>query len=323
MATQGTPSRFILKHSTVPGAVPEIETLSVGELAINVADGKIFYRDQNDFLKAISVEFEESVLQNFYNDPEILLIDDITLTNNTFDAAGDPVNNFIIQYKNGNIENFGNIRGATGTGLTLLRTVNYVNELPDQNSIPPIPAEFNFNGALYAVLLGDSIDDSPSEAYTSAHVWQFNADDNAWTDIGAITGAPGLVGATGLVGPDYAELGYACSSENDPLTTGIVLETNIPINMTVERVYASLNTAATGSAVEVDILIDGSTIFENQTLVFSNTASNTYDEIGTFLNNEILFEINKNQKLSINLDAVDIGTATGLKVYLIGNRKNN
>ena len=74
MATQGTPSRFILKHSTIPGAVPEIETLSVGELAINVADGKIFYRDQNDVLKAISVEFEEGLLENFYNDPDILLI---------------------------------------------------------------------------------------------------------------------------------------------------------------------------------------------------------------------------------------------------------
>jgi len=211
MATQGTPSRYILKHSNIAGAVPDSTSLALGELAINITDGKLFYKNNSGELSTISVQFKEDVINDLYADPDLLLIQDVRLTNE-LDAAGDPVSNLIFDYANGNSENFGNLRGATGTGLTLLRTVDYANDLPFQDTVPPIPAEFNFNGALYAVLYGDldphaspPLDspplDSPAiEYYNNAHVWQFNADDNTWTDIGELTGAPGLTGATGIPG---------------------------------------------------------------------------------------------------------------------------
>src|SRR5690554_3187221 len=39
---------IITKHSVTPGSVPRMEDLKVGELAINVKDGKLFYTDGDE-----------------------------------------------------------------------------------------------------------------------------------------------------------------------------------------------------------------------------------------------------------------------------------
>lgn len=43
-----------LYHSTTPGAVPLAANLLPGELAINTADGKLFYEDSGGTVQAFS-----------------------------------------------------------------------------------------------------------------------------------------------------------------------------------------------------------------------------------------------------------------------------
>lgn len=193
--TPGTVSRIILKHSAVSGAIPEAESLNRGELAMNIADGKIFYVDQFGNLQTIQVELR-GVLQDLYNDPSILLLTELERRND----------NLFAHYTSRPEQDLGNIRGATGTGLTLLRIVEYADELPTKYTNPPLEAQFQENGILFAVLFGDDSLNTLPNTYTSPHVWQYNTDIddgviNPWTDLGAITGAPGVPGPIGPQGP--------------------------------------------------------------------------------------------------------------------------
>lgn len=51
-ATGYTPIQ--LYHSTTPGATPVAANLLPGELAINIADGKLFYEDSGGNVQAFS-----------------------------------------------------------------------------------------------------------------------------------------------------------------------------------------------------------------------------------------------------------------------------
>lgn len=53
-------SKIKLKRSTTPGSVPRVEDLDLAELAANVADGKLFVKQEQDAQEAI-VEFVSSV----------------------------------------------------------------------------------------------------------------------------------------------------------------------------------------------------------------------------------------------------------------------
>ena len=45
---------IILYHSTTATNVPDAADLAAGEIAINTADGKIFYKDPSDVVQVLS-----------------------------------------------------------------------------------------------------------------------------------------------------------------------------------------------------------------------------------------------------------------------------
>ena len=60
--------QIILKHTLKPGAAPDADSLEYGELVINCADGKIFYKDiWNRVVTLSDTIFNDS---RFYERPE-------------------------------------------------------------------------------------------------------------------------------------------------------------------------------------------------------------------------------------------------------------
>lgn len=47
-------NKIVLKKSAVAGKIPQPEDLSYGELALNYADGKIFYKGYDDLVRPFS-----------------------------------------------------------------------------------------------------------------------------------------------------------------------------------------------------------------------------------------------------------------------------
>lgn len=113
------------------------------------------------------------------------------------------------------------------------------------------------------------------------------------------------------------ELGYACTSETAPLRVGTVLTTSVPFDMTVERVYASLNAAPVGQSVSVDVNINGSTILNNNLQI---PIGAFMAETSTFALSLSTYEILKDDILTFDVNSADTGSATGLKIYLMGHR---
>ena len=66
MAASGA-TPIILYHSTTPAAVPSASNLAPGELAINIADGKIYYEDDVGAVQSLSAGVEYIVKTANYN----------------------------------------------------------------------------------------------------------------------------------------------------------------------------------------------------------------------------------------------------------------
>ena len=112
--------------------------------------------------------------------------------------------------------------------------------------------------------------------------------------------------------------GFALSDEETALTTdnGIILD--MPHDLTITRVYASLRTAGTTSATVVEVL-DGVTAVLDSSL--SITAATTNAETSLFNGAAASYTMSKGDKLTIQVTAVDsAGTDAGIKVFLEGTR---
>lgn len=111
----------------------------------------------------------------------------------------------------------------------------------------------------------------------------------------------------------------AASDESTALTTGTAKVTfRMPHAMTVTAVRASLSTAqSTGSVLTVDVNEAGSTILSTK-LTFDNTEKTTT----TAATPPVISDssLADDAEITIDIDQVGDGTATGLKVTLIGTR---
>mgnify|MGYP000754494039 CR=1 FL=1 len=115
---------------------------------------------------------------------------------------------------------------------------------------------------------------------------------------------------------DVTQLGFACSDETTALTTGQKIAIDMPHNMIVRRVYASVATAGTTSAITVDVEDEGTSILN---AVLSISATNNNTETSTFASSATSYTLTKGDLLTIDIDSVDSGgTGTGLKVVLVG-----
>ena len=188
-----TPTKIILKHSSTEGSEPHPDSLEFGEIAINIRDNKIFYTNPLGDIVSYVLDPVDAINSAINEDLTNLIISNITLDQN---------GHLIFDYSNGETTDFGTIIGATGTGFTVLGSVDYADELPTQGTDPVLPVLYQKTGTTYAVTVGDT---SGGTAYTNSHVFVYDFDLDSWTDLGELIGADGQTGpagTTGATGPD-------------------------------------------------------------------------------------------------------------------------
>lgn len=124
--------------------------------------------------------------------------------------------------------------------------------------------------------------------------------------------------------PRYADDGggvqsfvVACSDETSDLATGAAKVTfRMPFDFTLTEVRASLTTAATGSAVQVDVNQNGSSILSTKLTVDASEKTSTTAATPPVISGSALAD---DAEITIDIDAVGSTTpGRGLKVTLIG-----
>lgn len=121
---------------------------------------------------------------------------------------------------------------------------------------------------------------------------------------------PGAAAATAIP--------IACSDEVTPLTAGTAKVTfRMPYAFTLTAVRASLTTAqASGSIFTVDINENGTTILSTKITIDNTEKTSTTAATAPVISDTALAD---DAEITIDIDQVGSGSATGLKVYLIGN----
>jgi hypothetical protein len=117
-----------------------------------------------------------------------------------------------------------------------------------------------------------------------------------------------------------AEIGLACSDETTSLTTGTAKVTfRMPYNMTLSEVRLNVNTAPTGSALVVNVLQGGSTVFSTKPQIDAGTQTSVGSGTTAVISDSSLAS---DAEITIDIDQIGSGTekGKGLKIWLIGTR---
>lgn len=123
--------------------------------------------------------------------------------------------------------------------------------------------------------------------------------------------------ASALAGTSSVKmLPVACSDETTSLSSGSKVTFHMPYAMTLTEVFAGLTTVQTsGALLTVDVVKNGASIFSTKMTVDNNEETSLTAAAQPVLSTTTLA---KGDKISINIDQIGDGTASGLKVYLIG-----
>jgi hypothetical protein len=115
------------------------------------------------------------------------------------------------------------------------------------------------------------------------------------------------------------EIQLAASDETTALTTGTAKVTfRMPHAMTLTSVRASLTTAqASGSIFTVDINEGGATILSTKLTIDNTEKTSTTAATPAVISDSALAD---DSEITIDIDQIGNGTATGLKITLIGTR---
>jgi hypothetical protein len=126
------------------------------------------------------------------------------------------------------------------------------------------------------------------------------------TDTGVFTGLPEAIQ-------------LAASDETTALTTGTGKVTfRMPYAMTLTAVRASLTTAqASGTIFTVDINESGTTILSTKLTIDNTEKTSTTAATAAVISDSALAD---DAEITIDIDQIGDGTATGLKITLIGTR---
>lgn len=158
----------------------------------------------------------------------------------------------------------------------------------------------------------------PPAAYSNCLVWVehsatgwalWRSDGSSWAIFSAGGGGGGLAGNTPIA--------VACSDEVTVLDEATAVTTfRMPGSFELNRVRASLTTASSSGEVEVDVKINGSTIFTTTlTIDQSETTSETAAVAAVLIDNPT--EIADDDEITVDIVAAGTG-AIGLKIYLEG-----
>jgi hypothetical protein len=129
------------------------------------------------------------------------------------------------------------------------------------------------------------------------------------------TGELDIVGG----GAVSVEIQLAASDETTALTAGTAKVTfRMPHAMTVTEVRASLTTAqASGSIFTVDINEGGSSILSTKLTIDNTETTSTTAATPAVISDTALAD---DAEITIDIDQIGDGTATGLKITIIGTR---
>ena len=116
-----------------------------------------------------------------------------------------------------------------------------------------------------------------------------------------------------------AELIVACSDETTALTTGTAKVTfRMPYSMYVTEVRASLTTEQTsGNILTVDINEAGVSILSTKLTIDNLSKTSTTASTPAVISDS---DLSDDAEITVDIDQIGDGTATGLKIYLIGYR---
>lgn len=140
---------------------------------------------------------------------------------------------------------------------------------------------------------------------------------NGWEPVSGggsgVTSINGHTGAVTFLTPIIA----ACSDETTALTAGTnKIKFRLGQAMTLTAVRGSLTTAqASGSTFTVDINSNGSTILSTKITIDNTETTSVTAAVPPVISSSSLPD---NAEISVDIDTVGDGTATGLKVTLIG-----
>lgn len=124
-------------------------------------------------------------------------------------------------------------------------------------------------------------------------------------------------GATSAFASGADSIGIVCSDEATALVTGAnVITFHMPYALTLTEVFCGLSTPQTsGTAVEVDVLAGGASVFSTTITVDNTEDTSLTAAVPAVLSTTAL---TKGQKIQVSILSVGGTTAKGLKVYLVG-----
>jgi hypothetical protein len=143
---------------------------------------------------------------------------------------------------------------------------------------------------------------------------------NNLSDVESVSTARTNLGLGDLATADAVTESFviACSGETTALTAGTALVTfRMPYAFTVTAVRASLTGAATDGTITVDINESGTTILSTKLTIDATEKTSTTAATPAVISDA---SIASDAEITIDLDDNADGTATGLKVTLIGHQ---
>jgi hypothetical protein len=160
-------NQIILKQSSVANSIPTVGDLVFGELAVNTADGKVYFKVDSGGGETIAM------VGTGTGTPGATGLTGATGVNGTDGATGP--------------------QGATGTAGATGAAIVIIGSVPDVNVAPPGNPQTTLNTAFPGAVAGNGVIDQ-----TLADLWVY--DGALWSNVGQILGPQGATGLTGATG---------------------------------------------------------------------------------------------------------------------------
>jgi len=195
------------------------------------------------------------------------------------------------------------------TGVGLVRVVDDSAGTPASRNMTPADLLTEMGGGGGGASTLDGLTDVVITAAASGDILRHNGTN--WVDT---PGTDHYVAATAMP----VELGFACSDETTAIdAAGQRISFRMPFAMTLTAVRASVNSACSTGTLTIDIEEGGTTVLSTALTIDATEKTSTTAATAAVISDSALAD---DAEITIDVDDEGDGTATGLKVWLIGTR---